>query len=44
MVEFYFSQMANKYCSDLNIYEEDDFREAIITVKIPLISSPITSF
>jgi len=30
MVEFYFTQMANKYCQDLNIYEEDDFKGHIV--------------
>jgi len=33
MVDFYFEQMANKYCSDLNIYEDEDFKVTIIAVK-----------
>lgn len=32
MTDFYFEQMANKYCLDLNIYEEKDFKEIFITV------------
>jgi len=34
MVDYYFQMITNKYCWDLNIYDEEHFNMAIASVRI----------
>jgi len=42
IAEFYFLQIAKKYCSDLNIYDEDDFNRHVLEKLRPFLQRHIT--